>query len=404
MEIRRLVMHAVPGALLLALAVGFAHFAPALDSAEPALLNAIEALLGVLAVLGVVFRRLRVLEAALLLAGGVWAIRAFPISPEDRGLGHFVHDATGLVLPLGLAWISTQKERNALSEAGLWRVLVLGAPVGLAAYVWVSFKEGVITLLATPLPSSLRAASSLSGPAAAAFGLAALVVVIRALGVRGSIEVGLCWALVAAWLCLDAAATTPAALVYLGAAGAILAVAVVQALFAMAFLDPLTGLPARRAFDEALAGVGSSFCVAMVDIDHFKACNDTHGHDVGDQVLRMVASRLRSVGGGGKVFRFGGEEFVVLFPGLDCGQARTHVEALRLTVAENPFIFRDSDRPAKKPETPRAARASRGTLEVTVSAGVAAHAAGQSPQDTLRAADAALYRAKSAGRNRVMTG
>jgi len=74
-------------------------------------------------------------------------------------------------------------------------------------------------------------------------------------------------------------------------------------------------LPSRRALIERLPSLGRRYTVAMVDVDHFKNFNDTYGHDAGDQVLRMVASRLGEVSGGGTAFRYGGEEFTILFPG-----------------------------------------------------------------------------------------
>ena len=84
--------------------------------------------------------------------------------------------------------------------------------------------------------------------------------------------------------------------------------------FHMAFRDELTGLPGRRALNEKLQRMGRIYTLAMADVDHFKVFNDTHGHDVGDQVLRMVAAQLRRVSGGGHAYRYGGEEFTLVFP------------------------------------------------------------------------------------------
>ena len=174
-----------------------------------------------------------------------------------------------------------------------------------------------------------RHPSTLPAAAAVSFLAGAIVVVVQLVRARGPVEFGLAWALLASWLSLDRVAGAGMEIAFMAAGGVAFAVALVQALFAMAFLDPLTGLPSRRAMDEALGALGNRFSVAMIDIDHFKACNDTHGHDVGDQVLRMVASRLGQVGGGGKVYRYGGEEFAVLFPGSGAQEALPHVEALR---------------------------------------------------------------------------
>jgi diguanylate cyclase (GGDEF)-like protein len=189
--------------------------------------------------------------------------------------------------------------------------------------------------------------------------------------------------------------------IYLATAGLILVIALVEATFAMAYRDGLTGLPARRAFDEALTKLSGRYAIAMVDIDHFKAVNDRYGHDIGDQVLRMVAARIAGIGAA-RAFRFGGEEFAVLFPGRTRSEAVTDVDALRKAIAASGFALRGDDRPPQKPKRiePRSAGTTR--LPITVSAGVAERGARlATPEDVLRAADDALYRAKHAGRNRV---
>ncbi|MDP0971523.1 diguanylate cyclase, partial [Klebsiella pneumoniae] len=82
-----------------------------------------------------------------------------------------------------------------------------------------------------------------------------------------------------------------------------------------AFRDELTGLPGRRALNERTQRLGRNYVLAITDVDHIKRFNDTHGHDVGDQVLRLVASKLSKVNGGGRAYRYGGEEFAVVFAG-----------------------------------------------------------------------------------------
>jgi diguanylate cyclase (GGDEF)-like protein len=138
-------------------------------------------------------------------------------------------------------------------------------------------------------------------------------------------------------------------------------------------------------------------------VDYFKKFNDTHGHDVGDQVLRMVAGRLARVEGGGRAFRYGGEEFAILFPGKSAEESAPHLEKVRESVANAAFTKRGKDRPRRKPKTLRTRDASAKKLAVTVSIGVS-HARGSlKPDDVVKAADKALYRAKEGGRNRVET-
>src|SRR5688572_474514 len=118
----------------------------------------------------------------------------------------------------------------------------------------------------------------------------------------------------------------------MSAAGAILIVSLLEESHRLAFRDPLTGLPGRRALEERLRSLGNRFAIAMVDVDHFKKFNDTHGHDIGDQVLKLVGARLAQVGGGGIAYRYGGEEFSVLFPGSSLEDAMPHLEAIRASI------------------------------------------------------------------------
>jgi diguanylate cyclase (GGDEF)-like protein len=141
--------------------------------------------------------------------------------------------------------------------------------------------------------------------------------------------------------------------------------------------------------------------VAMVDVDHFKKFNDIHGHDVGDQVLRTVAGRLACVAGGGRAFRYGGEEFAVLFPGKTAAESAPHLETLRTSVAGATFTLRGQDRPTRKPTSPGARGASARQVAVTVSIGAAQARGAALPEQVVKAADRALYRAKEGGRNRV---
>jgi len=170
----------------------------------------------------------------------------------------------------------------------------------------------------------------------------------------------------------------------------------------MAYCDELTGIPGRRALNETLKRLGRRYTLAMLDIDHFKKFNDRHGHDVGDQVLKMVAGRLARVGGGGRTFRYGGEEFAVVFPGRGNEEILPELEKLRLNVAAAAFVPRGKDRPEKKPKQPPVKNISPKSLRVTISIGAAEPSPKQrTPEQVLLAADQALYRAKQQGRNRV---
>jgi diguanylate cyclase (GGDEF)-like protein len=175
--------------------------------------------------------------------------------------------------------------------------------------------------------------------------------------------------------------------------------AVLQESWRMAYLDELTELPARRALREKFQKLGGTYTVAMLDVDHFKKFNDTYGHDTGDAVLRMIATKMNRVTGGGTSYRYGGEEFSVIFNGKDSEDAIPHLEELRDTIANTPFII---NRASRRKSDKKFRKKKNKAVKVTVSIGVADSKADvSSPWDVLKLSDKALYRAKAKGRNRV---
>ncbi|MBC3434764.1 MULTISPECIES: GGDEF domain-containing protein [Pseudomonas] len=185
-----------------------------------------------------------------------------------------------------------------------------------------------------------------------------------------------------------------------------IAAAVSHEAYQMAFRDELTGLPGRRALNERMQRLGRNYVIAMTDVDHFKKFNDTHGHDVGDQVLRLVASRLSKVTGGGRAYRYGGEEFALVFAGKTAEECLPHLESVREMIANYAIQLRDQN---SRPQDDSTGRQRRGggantTVSVTISIGVAERQVEhRNPDEVLKSADQALYSAKGAGRNCVMT-
>jgi len=196
--------------------------------------------------------------------------------------------------------------------------------------------------------------------------------------------------------------------VSISAGSLLLCVALLRDSYNMAYRDELTGLPQRRALNEHLSSLGANFTLAMLDVDHFKKFNDTHGHDVGDQVLQMVASQIAKVRGGGKAYRYGGEEFTVVFTSKNIADAIYYLEEVRKSIQDYEMVIRDEARPetaTKKNQSLRERGSFRQTtkkVSVTISIGVACKDTRQElPEDVLKNADQALYKAKKAGRNRV---
>lgn len=220
---------------------------------------------------------------------------------------------------------------------------------------------------------------------------------------RGAFEAALIWTGVAGAAALATRQETTTSSLFCLAAALTLLVGVFEDSYRLAFHDELTGLPGRRALQEAIQDLTGAFTIAMADIDHFKRFNDRHGHDAGDQVLRMVADELARVGGNGRAYRYGGEEFTIVFPGKTISEVRPALEELRSAIADRKFSLRGPDRPKKRPD--KLKRSARQIKKVTValSFGFAGTDSRRTTADAvIRAADRALYRAKKAGRNRVV--
>jgi diguanylate cyclase (GGDEF)-like protein len=212
-------------------------------------------------------------------------------------------------------------------------------------------------------------------------------------------EGGLAVVLLCAAFAVSPAAHNGSATFALAAAGVVAVLAVLYASFRMAFIDTLSGLPNRRALDEALVRLSGDYAVAMVDIDHFKRFNDTHGHAAGDLVLKAVATQLRAIRGG-RAFRFGGEEFCVLF-GSAHARAADACEAARKRVEQARVRIRSVPNPRRRTQAVRRNEAS--DVRVTISIGLAERdAVSRTPGEVLKIADQALYRAKASGRNGIV--
>lgn len=181
--------------------------------------------------------------------------------------------------------------------------------------------------------------------------------------------------------------------------------AVLQESWRMAYLDELTELAGRRALRDRLHKIGGKYTISMLDIDHFKKFNDRFGHDTGDAVLRMIAGQLNKVTGGGAAFRYGGEEFTIVFNGKKIADVIPHLNALLEKIASTPFVINRANRRNSDNTIRKIAKDNldtKQTVQVTISAGVAdsQHSA-VSGWEILKISDKALYRAKRKGRNCV---
>ncbi len=350
--------------------------------------------------LGWRFNRSRLVFAIALLALTEFLLLKGVDVPRDRLFFH----AMTFLLPINLALVALLPERGTLTPAGLLRWVFLCVQVLVVVFLAQSYPDKALKFLTTRLlPARFTAWTAVQQPSILAFlALGALLAMAWVREPQSPVR-GYFYALMAVFVALSWRAPGPGQEIWLATAGLILVIAVIEASYMMAYRDGLTELPGRRALNEALPRLSGQFTVAMVDVDHFKRFNDTYGHDAGDHVLRLVAARLAQAPGGGTAYRYGGEEFALVFPGKGQDECLPHLEELREIVETSRFTMRRRFRPRVKPKTEKGKK-SRQAITITVSIGVAErNHRNASPDQVVQAADKALYRAKEAGRNRVAT-
>jgi diguanylate cyclase (GGDEF)-like protein len=396
--VNKVLLRLLPGALLLLAVTIVLHTAALRGAAAPLVPSFPLTVLGGGILLAWRFDRSRlVLALAVLLLSDRALLAWAPVSGAGGEVGRAIFGTLTVLVPLNLAALAWLPERGLMARPGQAAIVVLAAELVLL----ILLCQPLFLPLTAWLEVSRRGA--LSRPALIVFALAFLAIAWRAVQQRTALDSGAVWTLVATFFAFRAGGGGLDSSLYLATGGLILVLSLIETWHGMAYDDELTGLPARRALNEALARLGGTYTIAMVDVDHFKRFNDEHGHDVGDQILRMVGARLIDIGGGGRAFRYGGEEFAVLFYGKGVDQIREHLETLRRTIEAAPFMLRAAGRPHVRPERPPAGGARR-RIAVTVSIGVAGtDGVPGTPDDVVKAADAALYRAKQAGRNQVRT-
>ncbi|HET7441618.1 MAG TPA: GGDEF domain-containing protein [Terriglobales bacterium] len=369
------------------------------------------------------FHSSRMLLVLILLLLAERAIEFFSAAPKlpAYGPGRIAFEAISFLLPLNLLFFGKVRERGLALPALTPRLLVIFVQcVFVAVLCRPEQKSGVSPLHGLLLKPEWFRWTEIPPISMLAFALAAALLFLHFLSHRKPQESGLFWALISSFLALQSGAIGRTPRAFFATAGLFLLIAIVETSYSMAYHDELTGLPARRAFNEALLALQDPYAVAMVDIDHFKQFNDTYGHETGDQVLRLVAAKLALVTGGGKAYRCGGEEFAILFPGVSLSEVTQHLELVRHNIEDAAFHIRGGDRRSTPRQTDRrraqvrrgkisraAARPpsrARRVVSVTVSIG-AAEPTGKirEIEQVIDRADQALYRAKAGGRNRVET-
>ncbi len=376
----------VPLALLAAAALAYWQRAalPAGAAGSLAMASYIVAAVGMALSAG--FNRGRVFTVLLALALAQTALALPAPSGFDASLYGAAVTYFAAVLPaFNIAVFSLLGEKWLVSAAG--RLAFVAAQVVVTAVVTVSQDADIAAFIARDA-QALAGLTSLPRTAAALLAAAGVLLAGRLLRRPSPVDGAFFWTAPAVAAAFHFRGDPVGLPLFFTAAAVLLTTAAIQDSYAIAYRDELTGLPSRRALQEELARLRGGYVIAMVDIDHFKQFNDKYGHDVGDDVLRLVAAMVAEVPGGGRAFRYGGEEFAVVFPGLGLEEARPYLEEVRERIAARPFVVRGTKGAKRVP--------------VSVSIGAAADGGRQgSPDLVLKKADEALYRAKEQGRNRV---
>ncbi len=355
-------------------------------------------------VLGWVTDRARTVMAMLVLVAADRALGFFPpTEASSSSVATLLFTLVAILLPVNLLLLSAIGERGLLSRTTYIPVGFLFAQIGLAW--WLSQPSGqeaaqiVLTPAAgggwldwTPLPTAGLFAY------AGAFATGVIQFVVSPTVVTGSAL----WALLASFVALHGTSLGWAPSNFFGAAGIILCWASVAAHYRAAYRDELTGIRGHAALDRALANLGRRYAIAILDIDRLREVNAAYSEAIGDMVLQQVADVLATVSGGGKAFRYSGEEFAILFPGRSSGDALLPMEQLRkqIELCHVPAPRRRGLPRSTGPHRPR--DGSPEAISVTVSIGIADsfdHPTNAS--DVIRAAYRALALAKLDGGNRV---
>jgi diguanylate cyclase (GGDEF)-like protein len=381
---------------------------PAFEPAHQQLLDNLPyVVLGLAGMLCVYFNRARAFTAACAFMVMYYLIEAHMRASLAGATTLFIYTAMSVLLPVTLMLLIFLPERGLRNKYGMLMVSTVPLGLMLALIIHHTYPEAVWTrVINTWLPIHPFTNYMLSVPASMAFVLAGMAGLFRLIRHDSEYDAMLVVLVVTGLVALVRFDLPRMPMVMFSVAGITLVVSLLRSSHEMAYRDDLTGLLGRRAFNERLKGLGRGYVIAMLDVDHFKNFNDTYGHDVGDDVLKMVARQIARVKGGGIAYRYGGEEFAIVFPGRDIEDCRSCLEDVRRAVENYRMLVRNRK---QRPQARNVAEERRGrrttqrdgkSVSVTISIGVSAPKNRQnSVAEVLKAADAALYKAKQNGRN-----
>jgi len=353
---------------------------------------------------GLKFNRGRVFYYLPILGLSYWAYDYFLINSQQNFSAQVIRYALYYLLPLSTLIYFLLKERGIYSFHAVVRICLVAIQAGAIAWIIISEQTWVLDaatkgIIQTPFPLIQTLPPTIISLLIVGF---ILISAKNMIFHRSPIDAGFLGAYIAITFAIYFIDDAYAFMIYIAAAALMLSISIIQDSYHMAYRDELTGLMGRRALNEYMMGLSRTYTIAMLDVDNFKKFNDTYGHDVGDQVLKMVGRQMMDISGGGKPFRYGGEEFTIVFPGKPQEKTIPHLEVLRESIASYKLQIRSQSRPKKNKDGKklRAKKTNSKTVSVTISIGVSQRSdQAKKPESVIKLSDKALYRAKKKGRN-----
>jgi diguanylate cyclase (GGDEF)-like protein len=344
------------------------------------------------AIIALQFNRSRLAYLAILLLAYYFCITTDQTAITD--LNQY-SDPLVLAGALTITWFAFIKDRGLLSSHSLVRILGVILSFAIAfSWSWVNtkFKIALDSYLPSMITMEIRILTPLY--------ICVLLVFVRGIWQSNLVNTSILMTLVLWAIHFIYPSLIPIS-ISMTALAIIYILTVLTDSYFLAYRDELTGLASRRALYNTVLSLGRKYSVAMLDIDHFKKFNDTYGHDVGDQVLKLVSSKIDQVNGNGKAFRYGGEEFTIIFPRKDVSSVILYLEEVREAIEDYDIVLRNDKRKQQTKAKRSTTQSDRKTVNVTISIGVAGHKNGETFEETLKRSDVALYSAKKKGRNQV---
>lgn len=309
---------------------------------------------------------------------------------ESSFLFQGYYDSISLLIPVNLLFFASVSERGLLSARGKkYFAFIFLQGFFLLEMILAGDREFFEAVGKSFMAARFMPQTFISDGALIAFMISGVVLLAERRAPNAGFKTAVFGALISLALAQHFHSLSVAIPFFYAVAGFIIVLSVLQDYYCKAYVDELTGLPSRRLLNEDLMKLDGTYTIAMLDVDFFKKFNDTYGHDAGDDVLRLISGAMKEFKAG-KSFRYGGEEFTILFPGKSLAEVIPHLEDLREAIARRKFILRGKQKGADR------------KLSVTVSIGAAeTNQRTANPEEVIKQADKALYRAKENGRNCV---